>query len=34
LFGRVENVFDENYEDVFSYATPGIGAHAGVKVRF
>jgi vitamin B12 transporter len=34
LFGRVENVFDENYEDVFSYVTPGIGAHAGVRVRF
>jgi vitamin B12 transporter len=34
LFGRVENVFDEDYEDVFSYATPGIGAHGGVKVRF
>lgn len=34
LFGRVENLFDENYEEVFSYATPGTGAYAGVRVKF
>jgi vitamin B12 transporter len=34
LFGRVENLFDENYEEVFSYATPGVGAYGGVRVRF
>lgn len=34
LFGRVENVFDEDYEDVFSYANPGIGAFGGIKAKF
>ena len=33
LFGRVENLFDANYEEVFSYATPGIGAYAGLRVK-
>ncbi len=33
LFGRVENLFDVEYEEVFSYATPGIGAFAGVRVK-
>jgi vitamin B12 transporter len=34
LFGRVENLLDEDYEEVFSYATPGTGAYGGVRVRF
>ena len=34
LFGRVENLFDEDYEDVFSYANPGLGGFGGVRVRF
>jgi len=34
LFGRIENLFDENYEEVFSYATPGQSAYGGVRVRF
>jgi vitamin B12 transporter len=34
LFGRVENLFDENYEDVFSYANPGVGGFGGVRVKF
>ena len=34
VFGRVENLLDETYEDVFSYATPGRAAYAGLKVRF
>ena len=33
LFGRVENVFDENYQDVYGFSNPGIGAFAGVKIR-
>jgi vitamin B12 transporter len=32
LVGRVENLFDESYEQVFSFASPGIGAFVGVKV--
>jgi vitamin B12 transporter len=34
LFGRVENVFDEKYEEVFSYRSPGIAAYAGIRARF
>ncbi|NNM78707.1 TonB-dependent receptor [Sphingomonas sp. ID1715] len=33
LFGRVENLFDERYEDVFSFVNPGRTAVAGVRVR-
>jgi vitamin B12 transporter len=33
LFGRVENLFDEHYEDVFSFVNPGRTAIAGVRVR-
>jgi vitamin B12 transporter len=33
LTGRIENAFDSNYQDVFAYRTPGLTAHAGVRVR-
>lgn len=32
LFGLVENGFDEDYEDVVGYNTPGRTLHAGVRV--
>ena len=32
LFARVENIFDENYENVYGYANPGLGAYLGVQV--
>lgn len=34
LFGRVENLLDEHYEDVFSFTNPGTTAYAGVRARF
>lgn len=34
VFGRVENLFDEDYEEIFSFATPGRAAYGGVKARF
>ncbi len=34
LFARIENLFSADYEDVFSYATPGRSAHIGIKARF
>ncbi len=34
LFGRVDNLFDRQYEEVVGYGTPGIGAYGGVKVSF
>lgn len=31
VFGRVENLLDEDYEEVKGYGTPGISAYAGLK---
>lgn len=33
-FARVENLFDEDYEEVFDFRTAGRGAFAGLKARF
>lgn len=34
IFGRVENLTDERYEEVFSFATQGRTAYGGVRIRF
>jgi len=34
LYGRIDNLFDENYEQAWSYATPGLSGHTGVKFTF
>lgn len=34
LFGRVENMMDEEYEQVLGYGTPGRAGYGGVKVTF
>jgi vitamin B12 transporter len=34
VYGRVENLFDVDYEEVFSFATPGRAAYGGVRVAF
>ncbi len=34
VFGRIENVLNQKYQEVFSFGTPGIGAFAGLRVRF
>ncbi|UUL82840.1 TonB-dependent receptor plug domain-containing protein [Sphingomonas qomolangmaensis] len=34
LYGRVENLFDERYETLFRYGTPGRAAYGGVRVRY
>jgi len=34
VFGRIENALDRRYQEVYTYGTLGIGAYAGVKVRF
>jgi vitamin B12 transporter len=34
LFARVENLLDEEYEEVFGFAQPGISAFGGVRVVF
>jgi vitamin B12 transporter len=32
LFGRVDNIFDVNYQEVFGYGTYGVSAFAGLKL--
>jgi vitamin B12 transporter len=34
LYGRVENLLDERYQEVFSMETAGISAFAGVKLTY
>ncbi|MDX1569010.1 MAG: TonB-dependent receptor [Xanthomonadales bacterium] len=34
LFGRIANLFDEQYEEVYGFATPGRTAMAGLRYRF
>ena len=34
LFGRVDNLFDKNYEEVPGYRATGIGFFAGIRGRF
>jgi vitamin B12 transporter len=34
IYGRVENVFDERYETVFRYGSPGRAGYAGVRLRY
>lgn len=34
LYGRVENLFDEDYETASGYGTPGRGAFVGLRARF
>lgn len=34
LYGRVENLFDEKYQTVATYGTPGRTAYAGIRLRF
>lgn len=34
LNGRIENLLDKYYEEVYGYATPGFSAYAGIKFIF
>jgi len=31
---RLENLLDEDYEEVYGFQTPGLGAHLGVRYNF
>jgi vitamin B12 transporter len=33
-YARVENLLDEDYEDVYGFNTPGLGAYAGLRASF
>ena len=34
VYGRVENAFDENYQTILNYGTPGRGAFLGLRAKF
>jgi len=34
MFGRVENVTDEQYQTAAGYGTPGRSAYIGARARF
>jgi vitamin B12 transporter len=34
VFGRIENALNEQYEEVFSYATPGRAGYLGMRATF
>ncbi len=34
LYGRVENVLDEDYQEVFGFETAGVAAYAGVRINY
>ena len=34
LYGRVNNLFNKYYEEIFGYAPPGLSAYLGVKLDF
>ena len=33
LQGRVENLFNKDYQNIFGYETQGINAHLGLKFQ-
>jgi vitamin B12 transporter len=33
VYGRIENVLNTRYQQVFSYGNPGLGAFAGLRVK-
>lgn len=34
IFGRLDNLFDTKYEEIFGYGTYGFSAYAGLKIRY
>jgi vitamin B12 transporter len=34
VYGRMENLFDESYEEVKGYGKPGISVFGGLKLSF
>ena len=34
IFGRVDNLFDEDYEEVAGYGTAGLSGYAGIQLSF
>lgn len=34
LYGRIENLFDEDYQQISGFGTPGLSGYAGVRLSF
>lgn len=34
LYGRVENLFDEDYQQILGYGTPGLSGSVGLRLRY
>jgi len=34
IYGRIDNLFDEEYEEAWSYATPNLSGYLGLKAHF
>lgn len=34
VYGRIENLFDEDYEDVLGFNTAGLSAWGGIRLRY
>jgi vitamin B12 transporter len=34
LYGRIENLFDEEYQQVLGYGTPGLSGSIGIRLRY
>ncbi len=34
FYGRIENLFDENYQQILGFGTPGVSVTAGVRLQF
>lgn len=34
LYGRIDNLFDEFYEEAWSYATPGLSGYIGLRAKY
>lgn len=34
IYGRIDNLLDTYYEEAWSYATPGLSAYAGIRLRY
>ena len=34
VYGRIENLFDEHYQQILGYGTPGLSGSVGVRLRY
>ena len=34
LYGRIENLFDEDYQQILGYGTPGLSGSLGLRLRY